>query len=222
MHKALENFYEEYKKNNVLPEKSFLTNEFQKAFERDLIYVSDKEKLLSNGIKGLEGYYDNVIMKRHDEILFTELNFDKRNVTFDDIKITGKIDAIIAGPENTTQVIDYKTGRIKYRGEIEKFIPNASNELVPSHYYSQLMFYKILTDNDKSWKKPVSHGILDFIEGKDGKYKQEQFEYKQEDLDVFKNVIKDTVKRIRNLEFQKIKKGKTCEGCDFRKICWGG
>ncbi|MEI7603687.1 MAG: ATP-dependent DNA helicase [bacterium] len=226
MHKALEIFYDEFKDNNILPSKDFLINAYNEIFINEWTTSEAKEKLTNLGVKGLSGYYDNVIIPQNEiyNIQYTELNFEKRNVYFDDIRITGKIDTIITDKNSNNKtgiVVDYKTGKIKSKYEIEKFTKNTEGELIPSKFYSQLMFYKILTDNDQSFKYEITHGMLDFIEGKDGKYRQEIIEYKQSDVDNFKVIIKDTVSKIRNLEFDTIKKSRTCDNCPYSKICWG-
>ena len=225
MHKALEVFFAKYIEEKVLPSKEFLIEKFHEAFTKEIVSKNAREKMIERGEKGLSGYYEQVIIPNSNKFyLYTELNFDKRNVYFDDFRITGKVDAIVAEDtdKKIVSVIDYKTGRVKSHGEIEKFSQNSEYELVPSPYYTQLMFYKLLTQQDKSWKYEVKSGILDFIEGRDGKYKQEEFVYKDEEMGAFKTLVKETMARIKDLDFHKIKQGKTCKKCPFNKICWGG
>lgn len=224
MHKALEVFFDKAKEDGKLPDKELLYTVFEETLAKEIIADDIKAQLLESGRQGLEGYYNQVIIpsSQTEKVLFTELNFDKRNVNLDDIPLTGKIDAVIVDNNEEAKVIDYKTGRIYSHNEIEKYSLNSEGVLVPSGYYAQLMFYKLLTENDKTFKYNVNAGVLDFIEGRNGKYKREAFEYKTESIDAFKILIKETVNRIKQLDFEKIPKSKTCKKCPFYMVCWGG
>ena len=225
MHKALENFHSEFNEKNILPSKEFFIEQFEQAMDREIVSEESREKLLAKGKEGLSGYYDKYLSAGNMRATFTEMNFDKRNVRLDNIKITGKLDAICISKDNEepiATVVDYKTGKIKSHNEVMKFTPNADGELIPSANYTQLMFYKILTDADKTFKYKVKSGVLDYIEGKEGKYNREEYFYQDDEVQVFKDIIKSTYEKIQQMEFPKIKKGKICEDCAFNKICWGG
>lgn len=92
----------------------------------------------------------------------SELNFGQESVHVGEATLTGKLDLVtIDKSAKTLSVIDYKTGKpaIKWTG-------GADYEKVKLHKYKQqLMFYKMLTENSRSYRAhSYDGGALQFVE----------------------------------------------------------
>jgi len=79
-----------------------------------------------------------------------------------------------------------------------------------------------LIELDKDLDAEAVSGMLDFVfPEKDGKeFKQVEIEYKEEDYETFKTILKDVYNKIQSLEFPKTTDLRNCEDCPYRKICW--
>ena len=60
----------------------------------------------------------------------------------------------------------------------------------------------------------MTQGELDFVQGKDGKYKKEFVEVSESDVEELKLIIKDIYQKIKNLEFDCKNKEGYCKECE--------
>lgn len=216
IHKALENFFKKFKKMHKLPEKSFLISEFNQTLENELLTKEDLARLRQRGHKVLDEYFNNN-KDKFTEPLYTEYSFGFRKVYLGNIPLSGKIDKIewVNKDKKQVKVIDYKTGSSKSRGEIEGKTKYSDGDLL-----RQLLFYKLLSQLDYNFNYDVTKGEFDFVESKSNKKaKTESYEYSQEQIEDLKILIKDTMKKIRGLEFKKTKEQRHCEYCDYKDHC---
>ena len=70
-------------------------------------------------------------------------------------------------------------------------------------YYRQLLFYKLLAENDPEFnsKFNVTELALDFVEWKNWEYKYVWIVPENDDFDGFKALVKDSWEKINSLEF---------------------
>ena len=152
--------------------------------------------------------------------LKTEYRFSRRNIFFEWIPITWIIDKIellsedfsenISGGSLFSQnikITDYKTGSAKYVWEI-KWVDKDGNKdewYERGRYGRQLMFYKLLFDNDfeLSSQYNLSSLELDFCEWKKWNYKRVEVEFSEEDYQEFKTLIVETYNKITDIHFWK-------------------
>jgi DNA helicase-2/ATP-dependent DNA helicase PcrA len=217
VHKALENFTRKYKKDHKIPNVNYLLKEYETALERELLTEADYIQTSKRGKKMLTEYY-NRNYKLFVEPLYAEYSFGFKKVYLGDIPLSGKIDKMewVNKDRKEVKVVDYKTGGPKSRNEILGKTKNSDLKLA-----RQINFYKLLSNLDRNFNYNVVLGEFDFLESKSGKYpKKETFEYKVEEIEDLKNTIRDTMKKIRNLEFERTKDYKVCEKCDYRNHCW--
>jgi len=217
IHKALEMFSKEYKKVHALPSKQLLVDQFSKALQKEVLTKDERSQLLKRGKDVLSDYYDKN-KNRLNEPIFSEYSFGFRNGYLGDIPLSGKIDKIewIDQVKRQVKVVDYKTGKPKSRGEIEGKTKYSDGDL-----YRQLLFYKLLAGLDRNLNYNVDKGEFDFVETKGGRNaKCESYEYKIEEIEDLKNLIRTAMKQIRNLEFERTKEYRHCQQCDFRTHCW--
>jgi len=159
------------------------------------------------GVEGIVGYYKNY----KDEMTIpeaVEYDFSKHEVYLGDAHLTGKIDKIEKISGEDVKVVDYKTGSIKTKNEIEGNTKNSEGRLK-----RQIVFYKILCDQDSRFKNTMVAGELDFVQGRDGKYKKEIVEFTDEDEAELKETIKEVYNKIMNLEFECADPSGQCDGC---------
>ncbi|MFA6529162.1 MAG: ATP-dependent DNA helicase, partial [Candidatus Gracilibacteria bacterium] len=213
VHFALQEFFEKFKREKYAPDLDFLLSAFEKGIRKEVTTEADLEESLEKGKKILTEYFE--YNKNGLKIpLFNEYNLASHKVIFDGIPLTGKVDRIDLIDEKlgTVNVVDYKTGRPKSENAIRGL-----NEGAKADNYRQLVFYKLMCELDKWFKWKVVSCELDFVEGPGKRF---QTSIMQADIEGLKGEIKNSYKAIQELKFDKIVKGKECEKCEFRKVCW--
>ncbi|MDD2516150.1 MAG: ATP-dependent DNA helicase [Candidatus Gracilibacteria bacterium] len=201
-HKTLEIFYSEFKNKGEIPTKKYIENVFLTLLSKQILTPEQEEKLKQKGTEGLDGWYENFGNKANIP-LELEYNFYPKNVFFENIPITGKVDKVELIEEGTfgknlVKLIDYKTGRTKSLNEIKG---NTAKE--EKNYLRQILFYKLLAENCSEFNKKyeISELCLEFVEGKDGKYSSIIVDYSEEELENLKQEIRVSREKINDMEF---------------------
>lgn len=205
---------------------SMLEN-FSFLLDKQVLTPEEKIRLAEKWRLGLTGYYE-IFSKTPRTPLHTEYNFRGRNISFEWIPLTGKIDKI-EELENTSSItvddwenlkegqsslfsqsvaiVDYKTGGIKTSGNIKWTDRYGNTKPGYEHgkYYRQLMFYKLLCENDAELSRlyDVSEFALDFVEGKDEKYNYQPIEIEGDDYEDFKKLVQDVWEKMHDIEYWK-------------------
>lgn len=200
-HRALELFYLSWKKEGRAPGVEPLLSDFERALKQEILPPETREKLLKKGREGLAGWY-TIHAGKLEIPLELEYNFYPRNVVFEGIPLTGKIDKIelIPGSADEVRLVDYKTGRAKSLNEVKGLTANSDGK-----YFRQLLFYKLLFELDASLSskyRPTSL-VLEFVEGKDGDYRSVEVDFTDEEYERLKSEIRDAWSKISNPEFWK-------------------
>lgn len=220
VHSALELLYTDLKNTGKLEPKENFIKDFVSSLRRQVLSEADFKNYLEKGQKILSAYYDNY-KDTFAPALFVEKDFGKSltsQIVLDDIPLTGKADRIelTNKEEKHVRFIDYKTGQIKTRNEIEGLTQSSEGE-----YKRQLVFYQLLADLDRSFGYKVIQTELQFIEpDKNGKFHQERFNIQKEEVEDLKKLIRKTVANIRSLDFSRTENKKHCDRCEFRSHCW--
>lgn len=219
VHRALELFYQQFQKTQSLPEKNYLIQEFGKALEKEVLTDTEQQSQLQRGQKALGVYYD-YYQNDFGPTLYTEKFFGYGNsqTYLEDIPLTGKIDRIdfVETAKKTVRVVDYKTGKPKSRNFIEGKTLDSNGA-----YKRQLIFYKLLTQLDHNFPLIVTETQLDFIEPDNyNKLKKENFTIVEEEVTELKKTIRQVMRQIRNLHFERTTEYKSCVQCEFKDHCW--
>ena len=227
VHKALENLYLELKNTGKLEAKEDFLRDFEASLKKEIISEVDYKSRLEHGRKVLPAYYD-FYEKEFAPALYTEKKFGESlfEIMLDDIPLSGKADRIdlvdgdvLASPklgeQRRVRFVDYKTGKIRTRGEIEGTTKNSDGG-----YKRQLIFYHLLAELDKSFDYQIVQTELDFIEPKGGEFKKERFNITPEEVTGLKQVIRDSMAQIRALDFSRTTDLTSCVRCDFKNHCW--
>jgi len=206
-HKALERFFLEFKNSGKLPGPELLTSAYKAAIKKEILTKRDLEELEETGIEGLKGYFDEyqADMKIPEAV---EYNFSTHDVFLENAHLTGKIDKIEKLNETDVKVIDYKTGKIKSENEISGNTKNSDGRLK-----RQIVFYKIICDLDERFKYTMTQGELDFVQGRDGKYKKALVSFSDQDIAELKESILKVYNDIMDLKFECLDPSGTCDTC---------
>ncbi len=207
-HKALERFFLEFKNSGELPAAEFLISAYKTALKKEILTKRDFDELEEIGVLGLLGYLEEYKdeMKIPEAI---EYNFSGHEVFLENAHLTGKIDKIEKiNNTDDVKVIDYKTGKVKSDNEIAGNTKNSDGRLK-----RQIVFYKILCDLDEKFKYKMTQGELDFVQGKDGKYKKALVSFSDKDVAELKEKIVEVYEKIMNLEFACADKKGYCDEC---------
>ncbi|MDP4010192.1 MAG: ATP-dependent DNA helicase [Candidatus Shapirobacteria bacterium] len=206
VHGSLSFLFETLKeKNSLIAEEEFLSI-FYKYLIRENLDNLQFSEALNRGNEILTDYYNNYKNTFSNNCL-TEYDFSHDHVFLDDIPLSGKIDKVEILPtkhngEFDVNVIDFKTGNPD----------NKSKELKEDgDYFRQLVFYKILADNDPNFKYHVKSGTVDFVEKskRNNKYVQKTINITDDHINLVKTQIKEIYQKILNLDFNRV--GEDCK-----------
>jgi DNA helicase II / ATP-dependent DNA helicase PcrA len=220
VHHALELLYRELNASGKLKSREDFIADFETALIQEILTPEEHKARLAHGRKVLTGYYEHY-QTEFQACLFTEKNFGSSStlpVMLDDIPLTGKADRIDRTSQSEPHVrfVDYKTGRVKTRGEIEGTTKSSDGD-----YFRQLTFYHLLADLDKSFPYQVVQTELDFIEpDASGKYRKERFNITPDHVAQLRQTIKSTMADIRALKFPRTADTKHCQNCPFKAHCY--
>jgi len=213
VHDALKHFFDKLREGEN-PDKEYLVNKFKEALFREPIKEVDLSDLLKRGEESMSGYFDFYKVKFHKDSL-TEYPISK--VYLDEIPLTGKLDKIeILDMSGLVNVVDYKTGKPRSRGDIEGETKNSEGNIK-----RQLTFYKLLLSLFAEGNKfRFASADIDFVEPNDtGKYKKEHFTISDEEVEELKLEIRRVANEIMNFEFwDKRCDDSKCEFCELREM----
>lgn len=209
VHDSLSFILDTLRDDNRLVTIEEILNRFSEFIKKEKLSKEDESESLQKGQEILTEYYNNY-QSTFDKNTLTDFDFAPNNVYLDKIPITGKIDEIKISDQKingkqVAEVIDFKTGNPdgKYK-ELSK----------DGDYFRQLVFYKILSDLDLTFKYVINKGTIHFIQKSKtrNKFIQNSFEFSQNDIDNLKDLIQKTYQKIINLEFNQI--GEDCQDKD--------
>lgn len=218
VHGALEKFHRTLRDKKVTPPKEHLLQFFSQSLDREIFTPVERSRRKKHGELILSSYYD-YYFDQFTPALATEMSLGRGSSVclLEDIQLTGNIDRVDLIDPNTKEVkvVDYKTGRAQTRNEIEGKTKNAT-----LHYKRQLVFYRLLGDLANNFPYKVKEAELDFIEPDNGKFRKEKFEITAEEVKELKQLIKETMKKIRALEFNRTTDTSLCQSCEFLSHCY--
>jgi CRISPR/Cas system-associated exonuclease Cas4 (RecB family) len=200
------------------PPKDQLLQFFSESLDREIFTPVEKSRRKKHGELILSSYYD-YYFEQFVPAIATEMALGRGSsiCLLEDIQLTGNIDRLDLIDANTKEVkvVDYKTGKAQTRNEIEGKTKNAT-----MHYKRQLVFYRLLGDLSNNFPYKVKEAELDFIEPDNGKFRREKFEITPDEVKELKELIKQTMKKIRSLEFNRTTDTSLCQSCEFLSHCW--
>jgi DNA helicase-2/ATP-dependent DNA helicase PcrA len=170
----------------------------KKELKRESLSEEVYEKIYKEAVQIYEAYLPE-LKKVSAETAHVEYNFHSHNVFLDDIELTGKIDKIewIDKQAKTVRLIDYKTSTPKSRNQILGETKYSDEKLL-----RQLQFYKLLSELDSQFPYKIAEFELRFIKSDQrGNFKAQSFNTDDIQTEDLKSLIKETMQKIRLLEF---------------------
>jgi DNA helicase-2/ATP-dependent DNA helicase PcrA len=128
-----------------------------------------------------------------------ESNFNHQEVHIGDAHITGKIDKMVKIDGHEWAVHDFKTGKAH-----DNWVTGGPHDKIKLHgYRRQLLFYKLLIENSRDYtgKYEVKHGVLEFLEPKDGILFALGLEIDREETERLARLIEVVFQKVQNLDF---------------------
>jgi len=218
VHGALEKFHRTLRDQKQTPTKGHLLQFFSESLNKEIFTPVERNRRKKHGDLILSSYYD-YYLDQFTPAIATEMVMGRGSsiCLLEDIQLTGNIDRLDLIDANTKEVkvVDYKTGKAQTRNEIEGKTKNAS-----MHYKRQLVFYRLLGDLSNNFPYKVKEAELDFIEPDNGKFRREKFEITLEEVKELKDLIKETMEKIRALKFNRTTDISLCQSCEFLSHCW--
>lgn len=213
VHAALEVWYSQLKDQGVVPPLDTIQTVFEQSLLQENISQDDLRVRLEFGREILAAYYQ---AHQDEEVkpLFVERFFGSgwSRAQLGDIQLVGRIDRIdvIDAGQKTARVIDYKTGKPKTLGEIAGTTQTAGlserEQSLPAEIRAplqrQLVFYKLLTELDRTFPLTVTEGCFEFIQPQDnGKLVSRRLELSDSAVEALKQLIIEVMTEIRTLQF---------------------
>ena len=208
IHELLEKAVRTAKDTGAYPNLENILKDFETGLNNTRFTTeAKKEKFDKLGRQALESYYPHFIEIPVSRVEDIELSF--YGVEVDGDLITGKIDRIERNGDGTYSLYDYKTGSP---------VPATQIDVggYKEGYFNQLSFYKYAYE--KLSGKTVSQvGIIYVEEHQRSVYKT----LDGSDMTRIENLIKDTYKNIKELNFDPIPEDATgvCKFCAYKQLC---
>ena len=214
IHYALEMYFKalESHPERKLPESESLYTHFVKGMKiyRSHFTQIEFDNLTTLGEKILKEYYDEYNHQwQTAKQTISEKNI--KNTSVGEIPIKGKIDKVEIYDDHV-KVIDYKTGTYK-----KDKLAGSTDEEQGGDYWRQLVFYKLLVDNDPTLDWKMKTGTMDFVEKAKTKKSFDKIEMpiSDEDVDAVTKQLQDAWKAIHNYEFEQFCDNEECRWCNF-------
>ncbi len=227
IHAALKDFFDSIRHceeksamtKQSLYNKDFLLARFEYHLKNEPLREADYADCLLKGQKTLSGYFDAYRTSWVNKVI-NELNITGI-LLVPEIRLTGKIDKLELYPSseaekhNAVNVVDYKTGHAKSRGEIEGATKNSNGDIK-----RQLVFYNLLLNRFDAGKYKMVSGDIDFVEPDEkGRYHKERFVVAPEEVAALEEQIKKVVDEIFSVSFWDNRcEEKDCEFCALREM----
>ena len=216
IHFALEMYFKAMESNpeRSLPAPESLYTHFVKGMKiyRSHFTQMEFDNLTILGEKILQEYYDEYNHQWHTaKQTISEKNI--KNTSVGEIPIKGKIDKVEIYDDHV-KVIDYKTGTYK-----KDKLAGSTDEEQGGDYWRQLVFYKLLVDNDPTLDWKMKSGTMDFVERAKTKKSFDKIEMpiSTEDIEAVTKQLQDAWTAIHNYEFEQFCDNEECRWCNFVK-----
>ena len=214
VHYALRRMFERMREaeGHPFPTINVVLSDFLYEMRRNEDSFTEKQfqNRLDLGKQVLTDYYNKYINHFNKVVV---LEYPIRNVIMDDVPITGVFDKVEFNG-NEVNVVDYKTGNADRSKE--KLYPPHPKDPNGGDYWRQIMFYKILLDNQKYKPWKMVSGEIDFLEKNEkGDLVKYRFPIVQDEVDVVKAQIKEVYHQIKSLAFTEGCGKEECKWCNF-------
>jgi DNA helicase-2/ATP-dependent DNA helicase PcrA len=218
MHYAMEQFFLERKRvhSDGFGSASLLVDFFKKGMRIFRSHFTEMEYVnyLHLGERILTRYHSEQLKLWFSTERF-ELEHRIKNVVFRGVPIKGMIDKVEIFADHVN-VIDYKTGNVDRARS--KMKPPANHEDPGGDYWRQILFYKILVDNDPVTNWNVRTGEVRMLEpDNQDQFRNFKIAVEPGDLEIVGDQLVEVWNKIRQHEFNRGCNKPECSWCNFIK-----
>jgi DNA helicase II / ATP-dependent DNA helicase PcrA len=197
------------------PSRTYTLTQFQFHFDAQPFARAIRDEWRARGEKALGGYWDTYHSTWRPHVRH---EFSIKGVALTpEIILSGKLDKIeILNERNEVNVVDYKTGAPKTRGEIEGMTASSNGDIK-----RQLVFYKLLLSRTKKeYGFTMVSADIDFVQPDEkGRYKKESFVITDEEVTLLTEEIMRVAHEILSLSFWNMRcEDEECEYCALREM----
>lgn len=216
VHNTLQRVFEQMlqSKKKVFPSLDTCLKIFAAEIEYFRAYFSEQafKQRKAEGERKLGAFYQHYKAHWHKNV---KLEFTVRNVEIDGVPVTGVIDKLEFHKNQAVYIVDYKTGMLNNK----RLKGPSEQQPYGGSYWRQLVFYKLLYEAyDRSGYR-VEKGIIAHLEpNQSGHYPEKHINYRREEVDFFRSLIRETYSKIRRHEFFTGCGEPTCEWCRFARL----
>ena len=219
VHYALEHFFREKQRTTAegFGTAALMIDFFNKGMHIFRSHFTDKEfeNNMHYGKKVLSGYHADQLQNWFKPEKFS-VEHRISNVEYKQVPIKGMIDKVEIFKDQVN-VIDYKTGNPD--NAKKKMNPPKKEGDLGGDYWRQILFYKILVDNDPSLNWNVQTGEVRLVEpDKMENYKHFKIPVSPKDIQIVGDQLVSVWEKINNHEFSKGCNKPDCEWCSFVKL----
>lgn len=209
MHNAVDDLFKAIKNRGA--DEKFLLNSYKRYLGNLGLSLKEEKEFWQKGKKALSGWF-KWAKPGFGRPVISEF---ATTVSLGSIVLSGKLDKIEFLSGSGVAVTDFKTGKQRSRNEIEGQTKNSDGNMK-----RQLVFYKLLLDLHDKGKWHMEKGIIEFLEPDErGKYRKEEFEISDKEVEELKKTIEKAADEITTLSFWSKTCGiKDCEYCGYRKL----
>jgi DNA helicase-2/ATP-dependent DNA helicase PcrA len=217
VHYALERMFKLMKdKQGVFPPLEEVLAAFNAELyrEQESFTAIQYERRKEQGTQVLTEYYNAYIGSFATNV---EIELRIARYMLDGVPVTGMIDKLELDGDNCT-VVDYKTGDPDKSSSQYTAAPN-DKDPNGGDYWRQMVFYKLLLENNPEKYRKVVRGMFDYIQKgtKTGAFKRIEIPFFESDELTVRQQLKNTYTGIMNHEFDKGCGKEDCTWCNFAR-----
>lgn len=218
IHYALERAFLEMGKteDKSFPPLADVLNYFRyKMHDKELAFTPlQYERRMQKGIELLQDYY-----AEHAELWSKEVQLEQWfQAVVGGVPVKGKIDKIELQGQGYCRVVDYKTGKPDSPHTRENLSPpNEKNNMLGGDYWRQMVFYKLLVEQQPVNRLQVTEGVFEYLERNKGNSYSHKVVFVPDDELVVREQIRSAYTRIKNYEFGEGCGKEDCNWCTFVK-----
>lgn len=214
IHNALEKAYRHASATGAFENETELLHAFHASMNKSVFAFEKKEfeKFYRHGEEVLQKYYEKKLHGKIPEKYRCEYQISTH---IGHVPATGNLDRIDFLDAGIVRVVDYKTGNPNNQKTKEKLErPSEKNNFLGGDYWRQMVFYKLLLENNPKEKWHMREGIFDFVEpDTTGTLIQKVFEITPDDTNEVQQQVENAYTNIMNMNF---------EGCHKEDCHWCG
>jgi DNA helicase-2/ATP-dependent DNA helicase PcrA len=194
-----------------------LMDYFSQGMELYHSHFTDREKAncLRSGKHNLTLYYEKYAQDWFSPKDYeTEYKIDQ--ILHRGVPINGIFDRIDIY-DDYVEVIDYKTGDFNTKYTKTKLEKPSETQKYGGDYWRQIVFYRILLDEDKKKKWHMTSGTIDFLEEQKNVLKKVKIAVSPEDIKFVSDLIVEVNGKIKDKIFTPGCGEENCQWCNFVK-----